>query len=184
MAEATFDFPIRKSHSVDMGAVTTAHKGDLLVWSGGVPVLGAIPAGGLTAYAKQSAIGYAGQDHPEWTPQGSGVINTAMPIVKEGVVRVSSVGNVSAGYWAWQITPGSGRVGQTGATGVGPVWSATAGAPSISALGGDATSGSAISTSAFGRVERVHSAGNTGQIDVSLFNVDIIAHLNGGTRQV
>lgn len=206
MAESKYDLPIQVGPVifVDMKATTTAHKGDYLCWSGGRPIIAAIEAdSALTAFARPSALGVILQDHPRWTEQGSGYYSTAVPVLAgEGTIRASSVGNVSAGYYCWQHIPGSGRVGQTGATGRAPVWTSVAVAPlksavktgteifTASAAGTSAVTGSAtyyhasaVAFSALGRIVRVISAGSTGQIDVVLYSPQLIAALHGVGRE-
>ncbi len=196
-----YDFPMGKGGviPVNMSGVTTAHKGDFLCWSGGAPIVAAVEAdSALTAYARASALGYIMEDHPRWTPQGSGYSATAAPVlVGGGYAVVSAVGNFSAGYLAWQHLPGSGRVGQTGATGRGPVWTATAVAAAISGVlfvlsasgnttnvvTGTARIPSALPNSALGRIFHVYTAGNTGSAIVELFPTMFLGALVGQAEQ-
>ena len=182
---------------VDMKATTTAHRGDYLVWSAGTPIVGVIEAdSALTAYGLTSAIGVTLADHPQWTPLGSAFYNTALPVlVGAGVIRASSVGNLSAGYFAVPFIPGSGRVGQTGATGRGPVYTAVITPVQMSAVKTTITvSATAVATavgttwfsaysalplSAVGRIVKVISAGNTGQIEIELFPPHALAAMVG-----
>lgn len=184
---------------INMSGVTTAHKGDFLCWSGGAPIVAAIEAdSALTAYGRASALGYLLQDHPQWTPQGSGYSATAAPVlVGGGLLRVSAVGNFSAGYICWQHLPGSGRVGQTGATGRDAVWTATAANVAVTGLlyvftasgngvapvTGTALIPSALPNSGMGRIVHVYSAGNTGSALVQVWPGCLLGALAGQAVQ-
>lgn len=95
--------------------------------------------------------------------------NTALPILRRGVVRVtatSGVGDGSDFVLGLPVVPrttGSGIVGQTGATGIGPIWN-TAAFASVSA-------GTSYVPGAQGGVAtliNVVAGGSTGKWDVVL----------------
>ena len=96
-------------------------------------------------------------------------VNTALPVLVRGVVRVtgsSAVGDgtdILLGLPVRPTTTSSGIVGQTGATGIGPIWT-TAAFASVSA----GTSYVPGAQGGVGRLINIASVGSTGQWDVLL----------------
>lgn len=129
----------------------TATKGDWIGFSANWAI--PLPDGALASPAHRiSAAGVALQNNPTFTPQGVAINNTAFAVARRGVMRVSASASATArtipiGSFAFPSTTSSGIVGQTGATGLGPLW-LTAGPVSISgsigALTGLNSSGVAI----------------------------------------
>lgn len=148
-------------------ASVTATKGDWLIFSGQVvtPAL----TGTIAANAhKASAAGIALANHPTYDELGRVLPQTAMPYLRHGVIRVSAGNSGTAltiplGSRAYPGGTASGIVGQTGLTGIGPIW-ATA-APVLA-------SGTAAPSVGVGIVVAHPVGGDSGagQIDVA-FNV-------------
>lgn len=123
---------------------------------------------------KVSAAGIALDHSPKYDELGRAINNSAIPILRRGILRVSASASGSAltiplGAAVYQGSTASGIVGQTGATGVGPQW-VTAPRVGISAAIGALTANIA---SGVGQVMRHPVGGDSGlgQIDVA-FNVD------------
>lgn len=144
---------------------TTAMRGDYLAFSGKsvIAVATALPAAAFQVY---SGIGIALANNPTYDEFGSASANGNMPVGthRGGVFRVSAItGNYSAGQYCFPVEIGSGVVGQTGATGKAPLWSATA-VPSR------LTGSAFLPNSAVGQIVRVVAAGATGQWDIILLS--------------
>jgi hypothetical protein len=144
--------------------------GDFIIASGSAVVGGESSLGGDMLRA--SGLGIALANNPSYNELGVAVVNTALPIATRGVFRVSAIsGSAAGGLWpigqpVYPATTGSGIVGQTGLTGIGPIW-ATA------AVVADTTAWSAARAffSGVGKVVKVHSVGieGAGQMDIELF---------------
>ncbi len=141
----------------------TITKGDWVAFSG----IWAIAANTGIAYYKNSGVGIALANNPIYDELGIQQINTALPVLRRGIARVtglSAVGDGSdilLGLPVKPITTGSGIVGQTGATGIAARW-ATAPLQGISANPtGALASGVAI-------LINVAAVGSTGQWDIQL----------------
>jgi len=164
----------------------TAMRGDYLAFSGKsvIAVATGTPA---AAYFPHSGIGIALAQNPMWDAFGSASANGKMPVGRRGIFRVSAVtANFSAGAYVFPVQTGSGVVGQTGRTGQGALWSATAtlggllsanSAQEVSVSGGQTASGiftsftySVDPTSAVGQIMRVVTNAATGQWDIVLLH--------------
>lgn len=106
-----------------------------VAWSG---VYGIAANTGI-AYWKASGIGVALEQNPIYDELGVARPNTAMAVLRRGVVRVTAADSGYANSAAYlngmpmrPVSTGSGIVGQTGATGQGAVWQ-TAALASLSA---------------------------------------------------
>lgn len=146
-------------------ALAVITKGDWLVYSG-QQVTNIFVAG----QHQNSAAGVALDHSPKYDELGRAINNSAIPILRRGILRVSASGSGSAltiplGAAAYQASTASGIVGQTGATGVGPQW-ITAPRVGISAAIGALT---ATVPSGVGYVLRHPVGGDSGlgQIDVA-----------------
>ena len=100
---------------------TAITKGDWVQWSGQVATWlnkDASPA------FRVSGAGIALANNPVYDPLGRAMNNSAMPILTHGVIRVTGgqTGTPPLGAAAIPATTASGIVGETGATGVGAVW--------------------------------------------------------------
>lgn len=104
----------------------TATRGDWIAASAqwGFPVTPAFI--GSPAY-KVSALGIALENNPTFDSLGRAINNTAFLVQTRGVLRVTASASGSArtipvGAFCYPASTSSGIVGQTGATGVGPMW--------------------------------------------------------------
>ena len=148
-------------------STVTATKGDWLIFSG--QVLTPALTGTIAANAhKASAAGIALANNPTYDELGRTIVNTALPYLRHGVIRVSAGNSGTAltiplGSRAYPGSTASGIVGQTGATGVGPIW-----ATAVTVL----ASGTAAPSVGVGIVVAHPVGGDSGvgQIDVA-FNV-------------
>ena len=114
---------------------TVITKGDWVQWSGGTLV-------GLNTQAspayRLSGLGVALDHNPVYDELGRAINNSDLPVLTHGVLRVSGgsaasiTGAPILGAAVYPATTASGIVGQTGATGLGPIW-LTAPRQSISA---------------------------------------------------
>lgn len=145
------------------GTALTITKGDWVAFSG----IWAIAANTGIAYYKNSGVGMALANNPQYDELGVPRVNTALPVLRRGIVRVtgmSAVGDGSdilLGLAVKPITTGSGIVGLTGATGIGARW-ATAPLQGISANPtGAVASGVAV-------LVNIAAVGATGQWDIQL----------------
>lgn len=104
----------------------TATRGDWIIASAqwGIP---ATPATIGSPAFKVSALGVALENNPTFDSLGRAINNTAFLVQTRGVMRVTATASGTArtipiGSFAYPGTTSSGIVGQTGATGIGPVW--------------------------------------------------------------
>lgn len=91
---------------------------------------------GAPAY-RTSAAGVALQNNPTYDDQGVAINNSGIQFARQGLFRFSgansaTAGTIPIGCLAYPDLTASGIVGQTGRTGVGPIW-ATASPTHISA---------------------------------------------------
>ena len=148
------------------GAAVTATKGDWLIYSAQVVIPAHDATIGSPAF-KVSAAGVALGNSPYYDELGVLRVNTALPFLTHGILRVSagnsgSAATIPLGAAVYPDTTASGIVGQTGATGVGSTWT-TAPRGTISA-----STGANNVASGVGKVlaHRVGGDSGLGQIDV------------------
>lgn len=148
------------------GTALTITKGDWVAFSG----IWAIAANTGIAYYKNSGVGIALANNPVYDSLGVPRVNTALPVLTRGIVRVTGMSaagdgsDVTLGLPVKPITTGSGIVGQTGATGIGSRW-ATAPLVGVSAAIGALT---ATVPSGVATLVGIAAAGSTGQWDIKL----------------
>lgn len=147
------------------GTALTVTKNDYVAFSG----IWAIAANTGVAGWKTSGVGIAMGNNPWYDSLGIARANTALPVLVRGIVRVtgsSAVGDGSdilLGLPVKPTTTGSGIVGQTGATGIGPIW--------ITAAFASVSAGTSYVPGAQGGVARlvnVVAGGSTGKWDIQL----------------
>jgi hypothetical protein len=115
---------------VSASGTSTITKGDWVIASAQWAIAAHDATIGSPAY-KLSALGFAMQQNPTYDDQGVAVNNTGLQVATRGVFRVSG-GNsgtaytIPVGSFCYPNTSASGIVGQTGATGVGPIWNTAA----------------------------------------------------------
>lgn len=147
------------------GTALTITKGDYVAFSG----LWVVAANTGVAGWKTSGIGVALGNNPWYDELGVARANTALPILVRGVIRVSGTSalgdgsDVTLGLPVKPVTTGSGIVGQTGATGMGAIWTTAA---YIAVSGGTANAIGVVG--GVGRIVNIFAAGSTGQWDVQL----------------
>lgn len=147
------------------GTALTITKGDYVAFSG----IWAIAANTGVAGWKTSGLGVALGNNPWYDELGVPRVNTALPVLVRGIVRVtgtSAVGDgsdITLGIPVKPVTTGSGIVGLTGATGIGAIWTTAA---FVAASG--ATSVAGGTNGGVGRLVNVAKVGSTGQWDVQL----------------
>jgi hypothetical protein len=96
--------------------------------------------------------------------------NSALPVLVRGVVRVtgsSAVGDgsdVTLGLPVKPTTTSSGIVGQTGATGISPIWTTAA----FGAVSGSLSGVAVGSIGGVARLVKVVAGGSTGQWEIQL----------------
>lgn len=119
----TYDavFPVSAS-----GVNSTATKGDWGIYSAQwcIPALNSTI--GSPAF-KVSAAGVFLENNPTFDSLGRVINNSALLVARRGVMRVTASASGTArtiplGSFAYPASTSSGIVGQTGATGVGPMW--------------------------------------------------------------
>lgn len=144
-------------------------KGDFVVASGSACIAGDSALGGT--HLRASGLGIAVGQNPTYDTLGVAKVNTGLTIATRGVIRVSAASASALGDWpvgqpVFPSTTSSGIVGQTGATGVGPIW-ATA-APVTDTTGWSAAR---ALFSGVGKVIAAVSVGveGAGQMDIQLF---------------
>jgi hypothetical protein len=131
--------------------------GDFLIASGSVVISDL-----TSAQYRYSGVGVALARNPRYDNMGVAHQNPRLPVGDNIVFRVSAgdsgtAGDIPVGSFATMTTTGSGIVGQTGATGVGAIW--TTAAPAV------------IST----------AAGATGKFAAVPFGVaQVVSHVKGG----
>ncbi len=158
------------------GTALTVTKGDYVAFSG----LWIIAANTGVAGYKTSGLGVALAQNPWFDELGVARANTALPVLVRGIVRVtgsSAVGtgeDITLGLAVKPTTTGSGIVGQTGATGMGAIWTTAA---FVAASG--ATSVAAGACGGVARLVSVVSVGSTGQWDWHKLAKRIIDFING-----
>lgn len=168
MATALFNDFLHDDAIIPVNASGTANiitKGDYVAFSG----VYAVAANTGVAGWKASGIGIALANNPWYDELGVARVNSALPVLVRGVVRVSgtsAVGDgsdVLLGLPVRPTTTSSGIVGQTGATGIGPIWTTAAyvGASGATSVVPGAAGGVA-------RLVRVVEAGSTGKWDILL----------------
>lgn len=100
-------------------------KGDWVQWSGGFLVN--LNTQASPAY-RLSGAGVALDNHPLYDELGRSIANTGLTVLTHGVIRVSGgtaaslTGAPGLGAAVYPASTASGIVGQTGATGLGPIW--------------------------------------------------------------
>ena len=159
--KAVFDVPKYGDVSIITGSATgTINRGDWLVFSGNGVVAS---NSGHTAYWKASGAGVALEGSPTYDQAGRSVTNTAMPILTQGVLRVSGAqsGNPTLGLGAFPVSTGSAVDGVTGLTGVAATWTALA---PVAASGATA----AAYHSPVAKIIGVYNPGQTAQLDILL----------------
>ncbi len=108
---------------------TIITKGDYIVASGSAVIAGESSLNGQ--YLRSSGWGIALANNPTYDELGVARVNTALLVAIRGVIRVSAASASALGNWpvgqpVYPATTSSGIVGQTGATGIGPIWSTAA----------------------------------------------------------
>ena len=173
MATALFRNFLYGDEIVPVNASGTANlitQGDWVAFSGAYVVA----ANSGVAYYKASGLGIALENNPIFDELGRKQINTALPVLTRGIVRVSAAvsaagdgSDFTLGTPVFPATTGSGIypvAGATGATGMGAQWM-TAALVSISAKIGALTG---IPASGVGTLVGM-VGGSTGTLDVKLF---------------
>jgi len=112
--------------SVSASSTTIITRGDWVAYSALWGVAATDAHIGSPAY-KVSGAGVALQNNPRYDDQGVAYNNSALQVATRGVFRFSgtvsgTAATVPMGAHAYPDTSASGIVGQTGATGVGPLW--------------------------------------------------------------
>ncbi len=107
------------------GTALTITKGDWVAFSG----LWGIAANSGIAYYKVSGVGVALANNPWYDELGVPRPNSALPVLRRGVIRASAAVSAAGDGSDWTLgspvfpaTTASGIVGQTGRTGMGPAW--------------------------------------------------------------
>lgn len=145
------------------GTALTVTKGDWVIGSG----QWVIAANSGNAGFKASGMGIALANNPYFDELGVARVQTALPILRHGIVRVSGMSASAVGSDAPVMAPvfpsttSSGIVGQTGRTGIGPIWVTAALVNASGATAANRPSGVA-------RLLSVVKFGSTGQWDVLL----------------
>lgn len=145
------------------GTALTVTKGDWVVASG----TWIVAANSGVAGFKASGMGIALENNPVYDELGVARVNTALAILRHGIIRVSGMSASAVGSDApvmqpvFPSTTSSGIVGQTGATGIGPIWVTAAMVNASGATAANRPSGVA-------RLLKVITYGSTGQWDVLL----------------
>jgi|SRR5689334_13695042 len=121
---------------VSASGFQTATRGDWVIGSAQWGIAAMNATIGSPAY-KVSAFGVALENNPTFSPIGNALNNSAFSVLAAGVARVSAGNSGTArtipiGAFCFPSSTSSGIIGQTGATGVGPMW-CTAPAVGISA---------------------------------------------------
>jgi hypothetical protein len=151
-------------------------KGDFVIGSGSA-VCGAESS--LLTQLRASGIGIALANNPCYNELGASYVNTALPIATRGILRVSAATSSALGNWpvgqpVLPSTTGSGIVGQTGRTGVGPIWE-------TAAVVLDTTSWSAARAfySGVAKVVKMVKVGaeGVGQADIMLFPQGAVGYI-------
>jgi hypothetical protein len=145
------------------GTTLIITKGDYVIFSGVYGIAGQTALAG----AKTSGIGIALGNNPWYDELGVARTNSALPVLVRGIVRVTATSGAHSalGLCVFPTTTSSGIVGQTGATGIGPIWQ-TAAFASLSA-------GTSYVPGAQGGVAKlvnIVSTGSTGQWDIMLMS--------------
>lgn len=118
--------PWMSDYSIITGYATgTISVGDWLAFSGSKVVN---TNSGHTAYWKASGAGVALDASPVYDSYGRTAQNTAMRILRQGVLRVTGAqsGTPTLGLGAFPVSTGSAVGYPTGVTGVGATWTALA----------------------------------------------------------
>jgi len=102
----------------------TINVGDFLEFSGRA----VIPTDALNWTSKGSAAGIALDSNPTYDQHGVAIHNSAMGVLRAGVIRVSAqfTAEGSAGWGAYPATTGSALYQRTGVTGIPAYWQQTA----------------------------------------------------------
>lgn len=146
----------------------TITKGDWVCASGSGSAIMIVAANSGLAEFKVSGVGIALQNNPWYDELGVARANTALAILRRGIVRVSGMSASSTSTHAPMMQPvfpsttSSGIVGQTGATGVGPIWVTAALVNASGATGANSR------PSGVAKIIKVVSYGSTGQWDILL----------------
>lgn len=116
--------------------VAVITKGDWGIWSASWVIAAHDATIGSPAY-RTSAAGVALENNPSYDSQGVAINNSGLTFARRGIFRFSgansaTAGTIPVGSYVYPDTTASGIVGQTGRTGVGPLW-ATAAPVGISA---------------------------------------------------
>jgi hypothetical protein len=147
------------------GTAHIGNPGDLVIWSGFYAITTGMGAAG--AGAKASAVGILMDRNPGYDWAGRQAINSAVLVMRFGVVRVSASfsGRPLLGVLAYPTNTGSGVNAPSGQTGLGATWN-TAAPASVS--GGTA----AAPVPAIGQMINWFDSGpaGTGQMDVVIWN--------------
>lgn len=121
---------------VSASGFQTATRGDWVIASAQWGIAAMNTTIGSPAY-KVSALGLALENNPTFSPIGNALNNSSFSVLTCGVARVSAGNSGTArtiplGAFCFPSSTSSGIIGQTGATGAGPMW-CTAPAQGISA---------------------------------------------------
>ena len=111
---------------VSASGVATVTEGDWVLFSAQWGMASTDATIGSPAY-KVSGVGIALDRNPKYDDQGVSYNNSALAVATRGTFRVSGAVSGTAytvpkGAFAYPDTSASGIVGQTGRTGVGPLW--------------------------------------------------------------
>jgi hypothetical protein len=164
MATALFNDFLNDDAIIAIDAGTTAlviTKNDYVIFSGVYGIAGQTAlAGALT-----SGVGVALGQNPWYDELGVARVNTALPVLTRGIVRVTATSGAHSalGLPVYATTTGSGVVGQTGATGMGAIWMTAA---FVAASGATSVAGGAAGGIA--RLVKIVSTGSTGQWEIQL----------------
>ncbi|HEY4724224.1 MAG TPA: hypothetical protein VII92_20380 [Anaerolineae bacterium] len=106
---------------VSAHGTTAITKGDWVQYSGAV---GSWLNKDASPAFRTSGVGIALSNNPIYDELGRALNNSALPVLRRGIIRVSggNSGTPPLGAAVYPATTASGIVGQTGATGVGAVW--------------------------------------------------------------
>lgn len=112
--------------SISASGFASATRGDWVIASAQWGIAAVPGTIGSPAF-KVSALGMAIENNPTFDPLGRAINNSAMEVITRFIARVTASASGTArtipiGAFAYPSTTGSGIIGQTGATGVSPLW--------------------------------------------------------------
>lgn len=179
MANAFLEGMIADGSVINVSASGIITKGDWLAFSGQVAIActDATPVANIYLY---SAAGVALVNNPSYDDQGVAYQASALPVARVALVRYSAAnsataGTINIGGPVYPDLSASGIVGQTGRTGVGPIWATAAAAVMTTAAGG--TASVTLAPVGVGQLVRV-----VGQGDATGFAYDVAINLATNVR--